>query len=158
VRIRHVRSPCRRALVVGIAMLLVGTGLALGPDPDRSATSSSPTLSLVSSRAVVPPPAHEPFGAGGVGTPSALREPSLSVLSPSVPSVARMPSQRLGDQVTSATVSGLVVGNLDGFGPSPILADVEVVAYNTSCSASPRLRVRVQCLVPRQRTRRVSIR
>ena len=122
---------------MGIAVLLVGTGLALGPDPDRSATSSSPTLSLVSSRAVVPPPAHEPFGAGGVGTPSALREPSLSVLSPSVRSVARMPSQRLGDQVTSATVSGLVVGNLDGFGPSPILADVDVVAYNTSCSASP---------------------
>ena len=48
-----------------------------------------------------------------------------------------MPKNRSAAPLPISTVSGLVIGNLDGYGTESALVGVGVAAYNTTCSASP---------------------
>ena len=50
---------------------------------------------------------------------------------------APMEAYRFDSGPSIATVFGSVMGDLDGYGVAPVLAGVDVVAYNTTCLASP---------------------
>ena len=79
----------------------------------------------------------EPLNASTLGTASVGQVTGARLVLPGDHYATRMSGNRSDAPSPRSTVSGLVTGNLDGYGTAPALVGVGVAAYNTTCNASP---------------------